>query len=548
MPASAAFPSGLPEGLNGSAGVPPMSEGSDSEYGSEHTLACNCKVTGICNCAVPRVPTSAAKRKGRMHTPEEASSSSNREPPMNQPAALVATANSGKNRPVLPRPTAATHPRASPPRSHPSTSYQQHRSHTLFSPYERAYEYTHGADLPAGLTPFDRPSNPPFPLSSVVGSSAPHPRNEFPPQDATPDDLYASMSSWLATVQPAVELPPLSCECGPTCACPGCYIHQGSSATRAGMDACANPSSCMFCFNCTLLAATQDNITGDEWLRNSNFPDVSSSGNSEIGSGPPFYMPSPGQSNQHPSSFDPSMWQTYALWNNLSSQPGAPTPPEDAEATCCNGQCKCPPGMCMCPSDCCGCCAGCACPSCEHDDRSMGTGKTLTFAVSGERGPCCSGSRSRSADPGVGNPGSSSRHGTSATSAGQETSQYADSTSGQDFQSVYDEWSGLSSALTVPRVALSRASSSSSRSSSQHSHHSSAHEHGPSPGVHVHAADSAAIRSCCRGLQSMGTSSSPASQTSGSVSPIPPPPPFTPPSDRFSPPQHIPEDANARIF
>lgn len=461
---------------------------------------------------------------------------------MAQPAALVASANSGKNRPVLPRPVPPIHSRSSPPRTvhNPSGTAQHHRSETHFSPYGRAYEFAHGADIGAELAmPFPSASNNQYP-TQPMDSGMDFPRNN-------PDEFSSFMNSWLANVQPSLppsDVPPVSCDCGPNCSCPGCIIHRGPSAAPQpqGFDSCVNPNTCTSCMDCTMLAALDNNPAFDDWLRRLTSSDFSAGNPTpSIPSSlsPPHYNQAPDHQAQHPEEFDPSMWQTYALWSNLQNQLAGPTPPEDGASLCCSGQCKCPPGMCACPSDCCGCCTGCSCPSCEHEDRSMGTGKTLTFAVSGERASCC-GRRNTGTDY------SQQQHAGSSSSAGPSMSaQNPLRYDGQrvlDIRGVYEEWNASES--SVPRVSLSRASSSSSRSSSQQSHRSSSQELGS-----VHHSDNN-VRSCCAGMQTLSTSR-PTSHRSGSHSnsnsPIPPS--YSPSSiEQYSGSPFDIEDGSPRIF
>ncbi len=308
------------------------------------------------------------------------------------------------------------------------------------------------------------------------------------------------------------------CDCGPGCACPGCIVHRGASAHASGLESCSNPTTCNACLECTMQTIVQNPVM-DEWLRqlnvNTTVPDANlsdpSSSLSPASSPQSPFVPGPNQPQQQGVSpdlrFDPGMWQTYALWNNLQGQPAVPTPPED----CCGGRCKCPPGMCACPADCCGCCQGCSCTSCLHQDPTMGTGKTLTFALSGERAPCCGGTRPLRAE------GETSNHAGPSTSrsAMQGHPSYQNGPA-LDLRGVY-EWDTPS--LDVPRVTLSRASSSSSRSSSQHSFPSSS-QGSAYTGSPVIPQDNTAVRSCCASMETMDTSFQ-------SHSPVPYPSPAT---------------------
>ncbi|KIP03133.1 hypothetical protein PHLGIDRAFT_16085 [Phlebiopsis gigantea 11061_1 CR5-6] len=535
VPASATFPSGLPDALGASAASKPLSESSDSEH-EGHT--CTCKSTGECNCATPRARTSRGK-KGKIRAGSEEQSTIDHLR-MAQPAALVVTANSGRNRPVLPRPPPSSHSRSSPPRTMASPmGGPHHRSQSHFSPYGRAYDYAHGAEVGAEL----------------AMQLPPLPSEHYPPQSSqaipevarnNADEFSTYMNSWLATVPSAVPPadipPPVTCDCGPNCSCPGCVIHRGPSAVQQGFESCHNNSTCTSCMDCTMLSALDNNPAFDDWLRRLSASDFPSddSGAFDPRAASAFFVPSSSQQQQDPNhmqqQFDPGMWQTYALWTNLQNQPAAPSPPEDGTSACCSGQCKCPPGMCACPSDCCGCCTGCACPTCSHEDRSMGTGKTITFATSGERAPCCG---SRNAAPHYAPQAGPSTTGSSQNVVDSETHRPL------DLRGVYTEWDASGSS-PVPRVSLSRASSSSARSSSQQSHRSSSHGPvGSTPAFHNSDSN---VRSCCSGMQNLNTST-PASHHSGSNSNSPIPPSYSPSSvGQYSGSPFDIEDGSPRIF
>ncbi|GJE98711.1 copper-fist transcription factor [Phanerochaete sordida] len=529
VPASAAFPSGLPEALGASVASKTLSESSDSEH-ELHSSTCTCKTTGTCNCATPRIATSRSKKSSKSPAVADAHDSV---PAMAQPAALVVTANSGRNRPVLPRPATSSHNRSSPPRTvqNPTGAHHQ-RSLAHFSPYERAYEFAHGSDVGLQLPSMPYPQSTVDEYSTLSGrdlNSMPMSPNLDFARNNAPDEFAAFMNSWLATVQPSQppsDAPAVSCDCGPNCACPGCIIHRGVPATAQGFESCVNPSTCTACMDCTMLTAIDNSPAFEEWFRRMSAADAASHGSPDSlipgsASPPPSqFSTAPDQQNT-PQQYNPSMWQSYALWPNLQNQLSGPPPPEDGVSTCCGGQCKCPPRMCACPADCCGCCAGCACPSCNHKDRSMGSGKTLTFAVSGERAPCCSGGR-RSAAPDYNQQVQSSIAEPSPRSRAEVN--FSDGR-GLDLRGVYEEWNVAGPSTTeVPRVSLSRASSSSSRSSSQHSHRSSSQSFAPSPAART---PDGSVSACCSSMQTLSTSRA-GSHHSGSTANSPVPLPFTP--------------------
>lgn len=497
-----------------------------------HAPTCTCKTTGICNCATPRAPKNRSKKTNKVSARDGEESSAIE--PMAQPAALVVSANSGRNRPVLPRPSPSSHSRSSPPRTVHNPVGTPHLRSQHYSPYGRAYEFAHGG--PELASPPLQSAGEQF----MVGRDV-----EMPPVDPNGDEFSTFMNSWLASVQPSMsasDVPPISCDCGPNCSCPGCVIHRGPSAVTQGFETCVNPSTCTSCMDCTMLNALDNNPAFDDWLRRLSAPEVPSGNPSPSipDSTPSAYNPLEQQQQQ---TFDASMWQTYALWSNLQNQVAGPTPPEDASSLCCNGQCKCAPGTCACPADCCGCCTGCACPSCDHEDRSMGigSGKTLTFAVSGERAPCCGSGGQRNAaaeyrpQPGPATAGpSTSRQGAVSFNVHPPL----------DLRGVY-EWNASSSSMDVPRVSLSRASSSSSRSSSHRSHRSSSQDVSPSPAAHT---PDGAVRSCCASMQTLNTSRA-GSAHSGSNSNSPIPPSFTPSHiEQYPGPPFDIEDGSPRIF
>nr|ABF60559.1 ACE1 transcription factor [Phanerodontia chrysosporium] len=546
VPASAAFPSGLPEALGASVASKPLSDGSDSEQ-EMHTSTCTCKTTGICNCATPRATANRSKKGGKSQAlPEDYTPA----PLMAQPAALVASANSGRNRPVLPRPTHPLHSRSSPPRSvqNPTGAHHQ-RSQGHFSPYERAYEYAHGSDVGPSLEmPYPRSAPAQYSAQRGADLRAMNPDLGVP-RDNNTDDFTAFMNSWLSNVQPALpptDLPAATCDCGPNCACPGCVIHRGPSAIPPGFESCVSPSTCTACTNCNMLPAFDNGPQFEDWFQRMNaVPSTAGTSDSLLpssASSPPPFTTSPEQHSPQPQHFDPTMWQSYALWPNLQNQMPGPPPPEDGVSTCCAGQCKCPHRVCACPADCCGCCSGCTCPSCNHQDRSMGlgSGKTLTFAVSGERGPCCGGGRDTTPDY---------SQQIRAPIAGPSRSQNEVTLgSGRplDLRGVFEEWGTPGSAATdIPRVSLSRASSSSSHSSSHRSHRSSSQSLVPSPSART---PDGGVGACCTSMQTLSTSRA-GSHASGSNNNSPVPPSYTPSHVKSFPssPFDI-DDGSPRIF
>lgn len=477
-------------------------------------MGCVCKADGPCNCCTPRAPRNRRQSKASRKSDREESDTGVDGP--HEPAGLVVSAHNGDYRPVLPRPASTS--RSSPPRNSHSPSGGPHvpRGQLFFSPYGRAYEHAHGADIVQASELAAIPSTSNFNQASQLLPN-PVPENYAPPRE----DMPSFMSDWLSSIQQSNVLPPpianVMCNCGPNCACPGCVIHQGSAAVFQAFASCTNPSSCNACLECSMLTLTP-NPALDEWFRQLNASSDSpqdSAPNSTIATPPQQMFPdvaeSLNQELQPDMRFDPAAWQSYALWNNLQGQPAAPSPPED----CCSGQCKCSPGICNCPADCCGCCQGCSCADCVHEDRTMGNGKTLTFAVSGERGACCGRRSPHHLDI-------TQQAGPSSGPSAMDSDTFR---GGLDLRGIYEL---DSSSSDLPRTSLSRASSASSRSSSHRSQHSSTHSQRSVHRGAIAPADpvilAPAVKSCCASLATMNTSAPSSTSPRRTSIPSSPPP------------------------
>ncbi|KAI0795582.1 hypothetical protein C8Q75DRAFT_457673 [Abortiporus biennis] len=313
----------------------------------------------------------------------------------------------------------------------------------------------------------------------------------------------ANVASWLGSVgtpSPSLSEPPATlCGCGPNCVCPGCIIHRGSAASPSPMESCANPGACNACLDCNMLSLPLDIPPDtplsryeasqfqsiDDWIR--QMSTMSQQQFNQMLSSPASH------SGQQPNQFDPTSWQTYALWSNLQGQTSMAAAPEE----CCGGRCGCPVGMCTCTADCCGCCQGCQCPECEHPEDSSAN-KTLTFATSGERSACCGGSQNRISEQPTASTSTIQQFGGSSgiNFPNNVLSNHPSSSPGSSY---FPNWS--SPELGTHRAVVSRASSSSSRSSSPHSHSSSSHASGYSP------VSNAAMGSCCTSFQQLGSPS-----------------------------------------
>ena len=468
--------------------------------------------------------------KGQAHPPPTIAEGDTTQPddnlpaPVSRPAGLVALANTGGHRPVLPRPSSQRPPSPAstsspaPHRASPSSHSSRHHSNNLFSPYGRAYEYAHGVE--ATGTVYHTP-----PTDSInEPSSTTVPTGMFDRSDVAawnglgPSFFENSMGSSL----------PNLCNCGPNCSCPACVIHRGPTFDpSAPFDTCNNPGACFACANCGLFnpnlpsspAAMTNEQMGqfefpeniDEWLRQLSSmldnvpPPAQSSQEQQLGQQqtypqqPSSSAPADAQQNIP---FNPALWQSYALWSNLQNQASQASP---APEECCGGRCKCPAGMCVCAADCCGCCQGCQCSECTHEGD-----RTVTFAVSGERQSCSGPSNhghhhghGRRSPPSGGAGGSGSGSGSTSYGQGGQSSHFASGSSSSQSQSSYfGQWGDPS--LTTHRATVSRASSTSSRhsgSGSSHSPSSSEYEYEYS------VADQQVMSTCCSDLQNISTSS-----------------------------------------
>ncbi|KDQ54178.1 hypothetical protein JAAARDRAFT_413817 [Jaapia argillacea MUCL 33604] len=376
-------------------------------------------------------------------------------------------------RPVLPKPSSG---HVSPggsghsPTSHAASAprHSPHHGSMFYSPYGRAYEHAHAVD-PSMEALSDRVvSRPdanviPPDLYRIFADAA----STSVPQHFSQQSFQPTVASWSQNQlgNKSEESFPL-CNCGPSCACPGCIEHRGLSA--ASPSQCANPDSCQACLSCSITALTatsqtpsphdpvmpafdvsQMNQTIDEWM--SQLPD--------------FAMQASDTQNPMPPSgdMDPAIVQAYlASWNNNyylppASGDAASTPSSESPSHSCGGGCKCAVGQCACVGECCGCRDRC---ECEHEE-ALGR-NSLTFAVSGERAPYCNGKHS-------------SRRGSSSSIPEDDRPALAMNM----IPGNHSEERVIRSPSTIyayrdlePRQSLSRASSTSSRSSQPSSHES----------------------------------------------------------------------------
>ena len=230
--------------------------------------------------------------------------------------------------------------------------------------------------MPEDLTN-QRPSASFQPVNPVALRSFDNSPQGFP--DGIPWSLLISSSAPNESI--------ISCNCGAACACLGCVIHRGSDARND--QPCVNPNSCNACLPCIVNALSAptppttpmgDDVpipfeSLDEWIRIM----------AERGS---FLPPDAGGSMADLTPYDtttlPQILEPGSM-DFSSALPGTVQgngPPQ--------GRCTCPPGQCRCRGD------QSRCQNCRggRTDAHAVTGfgrerSSLSYAVSGERTPCC---------------------------------------------------------------------------------------------------------------------------------------------------------------
>ncbi|KAF9269514.1 hypothetical protein L218DRAFT_272584 [Marasmius fiardii PR-910] len=372
---SAAFPNGLPEALEASVALQLLSEGHSSD--SDHAPGCSCSQTGECNCCIPR--KSAPRRRKKESSGTKAQKNSGAITPPNNTASShpshTALTRIAELRPVLPKPTSTRrHDYLDGPVHEPSSG--QHHSHaarhyesSLYSPYGRAYDYTHSQrdfidEVPSvplrdaphlgmGYNSLPSTTSSPSPVGGLSESSG--------RVDSSNNNALDSgdISAWYSTHTPAGAGDVIAslCKCVGKCGCPGCAAHLPHNPSNSDHSCFFdNDGTCASCLNCFALTTPSLSIPGDtppntalsiyqnqdpnrtidEWVRQVDTPFPSSpsfdlAGYPELGVGSDMYLP--------------------------SSMAG----------------CRCPPGLCQCNDR-----SGCGCGR-----ESQG------FAVSGDRPSCC---------------------------------------------------------------------------------------------------------------------------------------------------------------
>ncbi|KAF8496625.1 hypothetical protein JB92DRAFT_2989408 [Gautieria morchelliformis] len=156
------------------------------------------------------------------------------------------------------------------------------------------------------------------------------------------------------------------CSCGASCACPGCFEHSDPSTILNSSENC--PYACTTCSNCDGFGFAPSLSHQPAGTFTSSLP-------------PPFIT-----------------WPHSPAVTSFASSSRSHTPTPTSTSDCCGGSCKCSRQSlsCQCSSECCGCCSGCSCSESESEAAGAGAGQEgdtrerLGFAVSGERGSCCS--------------------------------------------------------------------------------------------------------------------------------------------------------------
>ncbi|OJA16523.1 hypothetical protein AZE42_00637 [Rhizopogon vesiculosus] len=242
LPVTAAFPNGLPDALEALATLPQSSDDSDHS-GETSPTACGCSSGGQCNCWVPRKPPTTRRRYSGAEPPKRDKHhpdfSKHQHQSTSPPLSSHVLARIAELRPVLPRPTHKQVPLDGSLHDPSSTVPHGHsiRHHVYdFSPYGRAYGYTHsehhhdqkGTSLNGDSRAF---------AGRVLLSPQPTLASQPAP------DAWSSAGAF-----------PSVCACGDSCMCPGCTLHNPSITGGAAYATCTNPTSCAFCLDCTILS------------------------------------------------------------------------------------------------------------------------------------------------------------------------------------------------------------------------------------------------------------------------------------------------------
>jgi len=268
VPECAAFPNGLPEAMEVSIALSPEGVSSDSD----HAPGCDCKSGGPCKCFTARKNAPKIRKKTKADLHRHHGDDAEEHFPFSvdvMDPALTSShvrARIAELRPVLPKPSAIGplhDPSLGTAHGHGGHHHLTHEN-MVFSPYGRAYEYTHGYDH--GRNNDARISSNPHPYPNA--SRRLHPMNE----EMSPDNvLPPTVPTWTS---PAT-LPSASCGCDDLCACPGCVLHRGEAAFAVSatevLNSCTNTVDCVERTESQMpnvASSTFDNDSSvDDWLR-----------------------------------------------------------------------------------------------------------------------------------------------------------------------------------------------------------------------------------------------------------------------------------------
>lgn len=254
---------------------------------------CTCTSSGgECHCCVPRKSVARHPRR------KSASSSA---PRLNSPSADMESSQTPAHilariaelRPVLPKPQRDSYstdgPSHDPGSGHLHNRHYTHHDEHFYSPYGRAYDYTHHAYNPYqhsnqaySASTSSLPTNFTYNLTPAVDDQLELAKLETNlSNDETPWGLEQPSGT-----SPASDHSGAAgfCGCGDTCSCIACMDHNRSTSNMnfSSITACTNSATCGSCINCTLLsvpASLPDNTALsiydyttpiDEWIRQMN--------------------------------------------------------------------------------------------------------------------------------------------------------------------------------------------------------------------------------------------------------------------------------------
>lgn len=314
-----------------------------------------CKVGVPCNCCTTRKSAPRNRKKDVTRPPEAESYDAPITSGSRTPSHILARL--AELRPVLPRPSYNGRSNSGPSHN-PSLSVahghaSRHHSHEniLFSPYGRAYDFTHEQH------PYEEAGSPNQNTASQNSFSTPiFPADERMFRDQLRALEAAAATSWNppSGSEAAALSFPSTCGCGDNCRCPGCVQHNPGNPTpaSAAFSSCTNPGVCTTCLDCTILslpaslppdtslsiydAYQTDSI--DEWIRQvSSLPRLSPA------------VPTPPDGDAIGlGQGQPPNWDAYLP--RITEPPSYPEPLYTVQP-CCGVLCKCSPEDCECDID-----------------------------------------------------------------------------------------------------------------------------------------------------------------------------------------------------